>query len=220
VEKRAKGTAENRIANSHRLHGPAAQDLKVRAVAEIARIPGTVAGEERNSCEFRYQAAVRSASSKRGLTMTKASDHACNWIQDLRDIALKYPEAQEGIACAGTALESHTVKVRNKAFLFLGKSDVMIKLGESVTEATKLASKTPDQYKVGAHGWVKVMFSDGNPPPPGLLERWIDESYRMLAPKQLLPSLPETGRASRSAKKLVRKKVAKNHRGEKSTSSH
>jgi hypothetical protein len=151
--------------------------------------------------------------------MTKATDDASKWIQDLRGIALKYPEAQEGIACAGTALESRTVKVRNKAFLFMGKNDVMIKLGESVMEATKLASKTPDQYKVGAHGWVKVTFSDGNPP-PGVLARWIDESYRMLAPKQLLALRPEKGRASGSAKKLVRKKVAKNHRGKKSTSSH
>ena len=28
-------------------------------------------------------------------------------------------------------------------------------------------------------------------PPPGLLEKWIDESYRAVAPKKLLAMLPK-----------------------------
>jgi hypothetical protein len=111
-------------------------------------------------------------------------------MQALRRIALGYPEAQEGIACEGTPVEKRTIKARNKAFLFLGVDNAMVKLGESLAEATALATKERHHYKVGAHGWVTATFGD-EPPPPGLLERWIDESYRLLAPKQLLAALPE-----------------------------
>ena len=111
--------------------------------------------------------------------------------QPMQKLALRYPEAQEGIACAGTALESKTVKVGNKAFLFLGEKEVRLKLGESLPEATKLASKAPGRYEVGVHGWVKLTFGDNETPPLNLLKRWIDESYRLLAPKKLLALLPE-----------------------------
>ena len=111
--------------------------------------------------------------------------------QTLQKLALRYPEAQEGIACAGTALESKTIKVGNKAFLFLGEKDVRLKLGESLAEAAKLAAKVPGRYEVGVHGWVKLTFSNDETPPLDLLKRWIDESYRLLAPKKLLALLPE-----------------------------
>jgi hypothetical protein len=150
--------------------------------------------------------------------MTKETGYQSGLMQNLRNIALSYPEAQEGIACAGTALESRTVKVRNKAFLFLGTNDVMVKLGESLAEATKLASKTLGWYKAGANGWVKVTFGDGDSPPPGLLERWIDESYRLLAPKQLVALLPESGPAAGDAKKAVEKQGTRNKSGKKRAS--
>ncbi|MSU77670.1 MAG: MmcQ/YjbR family DNA-binding protein [Gemmataceae bacterium] len=102
--------------------------------------------------------------------------------QSLRDAALRYPETSEGIACEGTALERRTIKVRNKAFLFLGANDAMLKLSESVAEATDLATKEPGRCKVGAHGWVTVTFQADNAEMERLL-RWIDESYRLFAPK-------------------------------------
>jgi hypothetical protein len=114
-------------------------------------------------------------------------------MEALRKFALRYPEAEEGIACEGTEVESRTVKVRNKAFVFLGKTDVRLKLRDSLSEAAELAAKEPDCYNVGAPGWVKATFRPGQSPPAGLLERWIDESYRLLAPKQLVASLPSTG---------------------------
>jgi hypothetical protein len=99
----------------------------------------------------------------------------------LRATALRLPDTEEGVACEGTALEKRTIKVRRKAFLFLGAADAMLKLGDSKVEAAKLAAKEPDRYKVGATGWVTVKFGD-EPPPAGLLKRWIDESYRLAAP--------------------------------------
>ena len=98
-----------------------------------------------------------------------------------RKAALKYPETEEGVACEGTALEKRTIKVRNKAFVFLGTKDAMVKLGGSRAEAKRLG------LLVGANGWVKVPF-DG--PAKGVLLRWIEESYRLMAPKKLAAAPP------------------------------
>lgn len=59
----------------------------------------------------------------------------------LRKLALRYPDAEEGVACEGTAIEKRTVKAGKKAFVFLGVSDVLLKLDESLPEATRLARK-------------------------------------------------------------------------------
>jgi hypothetical protein len=109
-------------------------------------------------------------------------------IEELRRFALGYPEAREGLSCAGTALEKRTVNARTKAFLFLGQADVMVKLGASLPEAAELAAREPGRYKVGVHGWVTVVLGEGEPP-LALLERWVDESYRLVAGKQLVARL-------------------------------
>lgn len=113
-------------------------------------------------------------------------------MQTLREIALQYPEAQEGVVCAKSSF-----KARNKAFLYLGVDNssfnAMLKLCQSLPEATRLAASEPECYKVGVHGWVTATFRHEQSPPPGLLERWIDESYRLLVPKQLVATLAEHG---------------------------
>src|SRR5262245_57796729 len=78
----------------------------------------------------------------------------------LRRLALSYPEAEEGVACEGTAIEKRTVKAGGKAFLFLGVADAMFKLKESLPEAAELASREPERCKAGASGWVTVKFGD------------------------------------------------------------
>jgi hypothetical protein len=128
----------------------------------------------------------------------------------MRNAAMSYPEAQEGIACQGTALEKRTIKVRNKAFLFLSTRDAMLKLHESLADATDLASKAPSRYKVGAHGWVTVTFGAVEALPVGLLVSWIGESYRLLARKQLVALLPERkppgGKATEPSKATTARK--------------
>jgi hypothetical protein len=114
-------------------------------------------------------------------------------LEALRSVALRYPEAEEGVACEGTAAEKRTIKVRGKAFLFLGVSDAMLKLRSSLAEATSLASAEPTGYRVGAHGWVAITFGDTASPALDRLVRWVDESYRLLAPKELVARLPEGG---------------------------
>jgi hypothetical protein len=114
----------------------------------------------------------------------------------LRSFALALPDVVEGVACRGTPLEKRNFKVGGKAFLFLGSKeggfDVMLKLGESLPAATKLAGKEPGRYKVGAHGWVTAAFRKDEAPPPDRLEAWIGESYRVNAGKKL-----EAARADR-----------------------
>lgn len=101
-------------------------------------------------------------------------------MQALRELALAHPGVEEGIACEGTALERRTVKVRGKAFLFLGASDAMLKLAASLPEAARQAQQAPERYRVGAGGWVKTSF-DGKPPPLPLFRKWIAESYGLAA---------------------------------------
>jgi predicted DNA-binding protein (MmcQ/YjbR family) len=110
---------------------------------------------------------------------------------------LSYPEAQEGVACEGTALEKRTVTARKKAFVFLGVAQAMVKLRDSVEEAARLAAAEPSRYKIGAHGWVTVTFSDGEEAPLERLEKWIDESYRAVVNKQLVAMLPPSGPTAR-----------------------
>jgi hypothetical protein len=113
--------------------------------------------------------------------------------QVLRQRALQYPEAEEGIACEGTALEKRTIRARGKAFLFLGAADAMLKLSASLPEATALAAAEPGRYEVGAHGWATISFGDVASLPVEVLLRWVDESYRLLAPKKLVAELSEKG---------------------------
>jgi hypothetical protein len=124
-------------------------------------------------------------------------------VRVLRKAALSFPEVEEGISCDKAAF-----KARGKAFLFVGRGpesyNVMLKLGESLPEAAALAAKEPDCCKVGGTHWVTVTLPIGRSPPAGLLERWITESYRLLAPKALVAKLPAA-----DGKRLASKKPAK-----------
>ena len=123
--------------------------------------------------------------------------------QTLRALALRYPEAQQGIACQGTALQSISFKARDKAFLFISGAGpaytIRLKLGQSQAEATQLAAQEPGRYQLGAHGWATVKFTADKPPPVDLMARWIAESYRLLADKKLVALLAGAQASATSA---------------------
>ena len=134
----------------------------------------------------------------------------------LRDFGLAYPEATEDFPW-----EHRALKVRNKAFVFLGTNDkglfVSVKLPESHLMAVDLPFAGPTGYGLGKHGWVSAQFGKGDAVPVGLIEDWIDESYRAVAPKTLVKQLPEAGapppspakkRATKAAKKRTTKRPA------------
>src|SRR5688572_11490667 len=113
-------------------------------------------------------------------------------VETLRKIALTYPETEESVVCDKSAY-----KARNKGFLFVGSDEktynFMLKLKDSLPEASKLAAKEPAAYRVGSTNWVTVTLTHNQGPPAGVVERWIDESFRLLAPKQLVALLPKPG---------------------------
>lgn len=106
----------------------------------------------------------------------------------LRALASKLPQVEEGTSCAKAAF-----KAGKKSFLFVGEADgtceVMVKLAGSLKEAEHLAAKEPECYKVGVHGWVTCTFAPGRKLPKGLFERWVEESFRLVAPKRLVALL-------------------------------
>jgi predicted DNA-binding protein (MmcQ/YjbR family) len=84
--------------------------------------------------------------------------------------------------------------VRKKVFLFLGRSDgglsLSVKLPDSALLALGLPFASPTGYGLGKSGWVTASFGPRARPPVDLLRRWVDESYRAVAPKKLVASLP------------------------------
>ena len=102
-------------------------------------------------------------------------------VQALRRAALRQADVEESVACRGTPIESATFKVGGRAFLFLKSGRVMVRLDRSLAEASKLAGKKPGAFKVGSGGWTTVTYEDPSHIPIKTLEKWIGESYRVLA---------------------------------------
>jgi predicted DNA-binding protein (MmcQ/YjbR family) len=107
----------------------------------------------------------------------------------LREFALRYPEAREDFPWG-----ERVVKVRDKVFVFLGRDEegdigVSVKLPTSGLLALALPFAAPTGYGLGKSGWVTARFGPKDKPPVELLQQWIDESYRAVAPKQLVATL-------------------------------
>ena len=107
----------------------------------------------------------------------------------LRAIALGYPEAVEDHPWGESAF-----KVRKKVFLFMGVPaegcvSLSVKLPESAPVALLEPWASPTGYGLGRSGWVSFAFGPGDDVPVELLEDWIDESYRAVAPKRLVATL-------------------------------
>jgi hypothetical protein len=73
---------------------------------------------------------------------------------------------------------------------------VSVKLPRSGDAALTLTDAEPTGYGLGKHGWVSCRFPlAAGPAPLSLLEAWIDESYRAIAPKTLVKRLAAGGPA-------------------------
>jgi len=106
----------------------------------------------------------------------------------LRAFALGLPEAWEDQPWDGTPV----TKVRKKIFVFHGAPDspsVAVKLPESAELALGAPGATPTGYGLGRAGWVSIPLDGPDAPPLGLLEDWVEESYRAVAPKTLAKQL-------------------------------
>jgi predicted DNA-binding protein (MmcQ/YjbR family) len=108
-------------------------------------------------------------------------------VTDLLDrltaFALSLPGAWEDFPWG-----DRVAKVGRKVFVFLGSQGITVKLRESHGHALSLEGAKPTRYGLGPSGWVDVPI--GTPDVTlDLLQDWIEESYRIVAPKRLVAEL-------------------------------
>jgi len=106
----------------------------------------------------------------------------------LRTAALGYPDAAEEFPWG-----ERVIKVRGKIFVFLNEREgnvaVTVKLRASHGEAMLMPFVQPTGYGLGRAGWISARFPAGEPLPSAMLAAWLDESYRLIAPKSLVKRL-------------------------------
>lgn len=109
--------------------------------------------------------------------------------QQLQAHAMTFPEVSESPSCV-----NRSFKARSKGFMFLGEKEtgmlrLMVKLGSGVESAKTVAKGNPDGWSVKGPGWITGNFTDDEAPPLDVMTAWINESYRLLAPKTLVSEL-------------------------------
>ncbi len=126
-------------------------------------------------------------------------------MKAIRAIAMKLPGTEEGVSCGKCAF-----KTGGKAFLFMGMDDhswnLLLKLSDSLPEASALAAKEPHRYGVGRTHWVSVHLPHTVSLPAGLAEGWTRESFRLLAPKKMVALLSGGGDAAETVSKKKAKR--------------
>lgn len=111
---------------------------------------------------------------------------------ELRRFALSFPGAHEDFPWGESV-----IKVGKKVFVFLGRSgeglSISVKLPSSNLLALDLPFTSPTGYGLARGGWVTAQFNEDERPPLDLLRRWVDESYRAVAPRRLVAALDARG---------------------------
>src|SRR5919107_832711 len=117
---------------------------------------------------------------------------AARHFETLRKFGLGLPEAVEDHPWGHSAL-----KVRGKTFVWLDKGDkgdglsLTVKLPVSRDFALVFDFTEPAGYGLGRSGWISCRFAPGEAADLELIERWIAESYRAVAPKKLAALVPD-----------------------------
>lgn len=108
---------------------------------------------------------------------------------EVRAFALSFPGAAEDFPWGECV-----AKVNRKVFVFLGPDDrtgpplMTVKLAESHGHALAIDGAEPTGYGLGRAGWVTVpLHAEGVT--LDLLRDWVEESYRIVAPKRLVAEL-------------------------------
>jgi predicted DNA-binding protein (MmcQ/YjbR family) len=105
-------------------------------------------------------------------------------FQALRALALSLPEATEAFPWDHVAW-----KVKGKAFCFTNRPGeewgFTVKLPHSSGAALMLPFTDPTGYGLGKSGWVSASFDGRRRVPVPILESWLLESYRAVAPTKL-----------------------------------
>ena len=125
----------------------------------------------------------------------------------VRKCALAYPGVREDHPWGESAF-----KVKDKVFVFTNVTKdalhVTVKLPRSREFALEMHAFTkPTGYGLGKAGWITAEFGAKNNPPLDILEAWIDESFRAVAPKKVVAAMEAkaTGATSSSARAPARR---------------
>jgi predicted DNA-binding protein (MmcQ/YjbR family) len=117
------------------------------------------------------------------------ASRSATW-ERVRAFALGLPEAYEDHPWG-----EMVAKVNGKVFVFLGTGEagdpgpgMSIKLTESNAQALMAPGAEPTGYGLGKSGWVSIPFKRGAPP-LAVLTDWVEESYRLVAPKRISAQL-------------------------------
>ena len=119
--------------------------------------------------------------------MPRRSGKPSPW-QQVHDFALTLPGAWEDFPWGEVV-----VKVGKKVFVFLGEDGrddpgMSVKLTDSHEHAMSCDGAAPTGYGLGKAGWVSIPFRTTD---VDLLEDWVEESYRNVAPKKLISQLDD-----------------------------
>jgi predicted DNA-binding protein (MmcQ/YjbR family) len=114
-------------------------------------------------------------------------------FEKIRALALRYPGVREDFPWGESAF-----KVKDKVFIFTNVTKdalhVTVKLPQSREFALECHTFTkPTGYGLGKSGWITAEFGPKDKPPLDILEAWIDESFRAVAPKTLVKNMEEKG---------------------------
>ncbi|MEU0899317.1 MmcQ/YjbR family DNA-binding protein [Streptomyces massasporeus] len=109
--------------------------------------------------------------------------------EKVRAFALGLPDAVEEFPWGESV-----AKVNKKVFAFLGVQDgsyplgVTVKLKDETAHAHALAcpGAEPAGYGLGKAGWVSIPLEQQGAPAAEVLCDWVEESYRVIAPKRLI----------------------------------
>ena len=115
-------------------------------------------------------------------------------MPDLLRFALSLPEAWEDHPWGETV-----VKVRRKIFVFVGAERITVKLDEAHAHALSVDGAEPTGYGLGKAGWVTVPTAGVT---PDVLRDWVEESYRLVAPKSLVAELDSGERGGEAGAEL------------------
>jgi len=108
-----------------------------------------------------------------------------------RDQVLAFSLSFPGTAVDRPWEDDEVVKVNGKIFVFLGPPGsrrLSVKLAESHAHALAIDGAEPTGYGLGRAGWVTVPYRAAGVS-VGVLRDWVEESYRIRAPKRLIAEL-------------------------------